>query len=101
MVTLSSEKSPTQTAALSELLLRIRAEYLEMPGLKLTAAQARQLWGPDRATCDVAFAVLVQTRFLSRTPEGLFVLTATLRQKVQVGARHSSVSRVMSFAVLE
>lgn len=73
MVTFLSEKSPSQTAALSELLLRIRTEYAQMPGLKLTAPQARRLWGPDCATCDAALAALVKTKFLSCTREGLFV----------------------------
>ena len=88
-MTLLSEKFPAQTAALSELLLRIRAEYLQMPGLKLTAPQARRLWGPDCATCDAALAALVEAKFLSRTREGLFVLTATLRsnQTCRLGAR--------------
>jgi len=39
-MTLLSERFPAETAALSELLQRIRAEYLQMPGLKLTAPQA-------------------------------------------------------------
>jgi len=60
-----------------------------MPGPKLTAPQARRLWGPDCATCDAALAALVEARFLSRTREGLFVLTATLcsKQTGWLGAR--------------
>jgi hypothetical protein len=58
------------------LLQRIRAEYLEMPGLKLTAAQARRLWGLDAATSDAALRVLVERAILSRTRKGLFVLAA-------------------------
>lgn len=83
MVTFLPERSPSQTAARSELLLRIRAEYAQLPGLKLTAPQARRLWGPDRAACDAALDALVKAKFLSRTREGLFVLTPTLRFKQQ------------------
>ena len=38
----------TNVPPLSELLGRIRGEYLEMPGLKLTLAQAQRLWGLDQ-----------------------------------------------------
>ena len=34
----------------AELLRRIRAEYLEMPGLRLTASQAQCLFGLDSET---------------------------------------------------
>ena len=44
----------------------IRAEYLEMPGLRLTLAQAARLWNIDRDTCVEALASLVGTGFLYR-----------------------------------
>ena len=34
-------------------LQRIRAEYLEMPGLRLTQEQAGRLCGVERALCQV------------------------------------------------
>jgi hypothetical protein len=55
------------------ILCRIRAEYSEMPGLKLTAAQARRLWGIDRESCDGLLAGLVTSGFLARTRDGAFV----------------------------
>ena len=30
----------------------VQAEYLEMPGLQLTRAQVRRLWGLEDQTCD-------------------------------------------------
>jgi len=30
---------------------RIRSEFIEMPGLRLTPAQAAKLWGVDDASC--------------------------------------------------
>jgi hypothetical protein len=54
-------------------LCRIRAEYWEMPGLKLTPAQAQRLWGLDRESCDTLLADLVCTGFLARTRDGAFV----------------------------
>ena len=60
----------------SALLRRIRAEYLEMPGLRLTASQAQCLFGLDSETWDAALAVLLDAKFLSRTHDGLFAMPA-------------------------
>jgi hypothetical protein len=57
-----------------ETLQRIRGEYLEMPGLRLTPAQAQRLWALDEATCQAVMARLVEAKFLSRTRDGSFVL---------------------------
>jgi hypothetical protein len=46
------------------LLSRIQGEYLEMPGLQLTRAQAQRLWTLDIATCASALEALVARRFL-------------------------------------
>ncbi len=54
-------------------LHRIRGEYLEMPGLRLTMAQAQRLWGLDKPTCEHLLNTLVSTRFLSKTRDGAFV----------------------------
>ena len=61
----------------AELLGRIRAEYLEMPGLRLTARQAQCLFGLDPESCDVVLGTLLDTKFLTRTSTGLFALAAT------------------------
>ena len=34
-----------------ELLSRVRGEFREMPGLRLSLEQAMRLWALDRATC--------------------------------------------------
>ena len=54
------------------LLDRIAAEYREMPGLSLTAAQAARLWGLDRAHCGAVLQALVAAGRLRHTPEGRF-----------------------------
>jgi hypothetical protein len=64
---------PAKAPPLTELLGRIRGEYLEMPGLKLTLPQAQRLWGLDRAMCEAALAELEQHHFLRRTLGGAFV----------------------------
>ncbi len=66
------------TALLSEATLRrVRAEFLEMPGLKLTVSQAQRLWGMDRSTCEALIEELTSSRFLARTRDGAVVLRAT------------------------
>jgi hypothetical protein len=66
--------SKDQGAGLQDVLRRIRGEFLEMPGLRLTAQQARRLWRLDERSCDAILWALVQARFLVRTRDGAFVL---------------------------
>jgi hypothetical protein len=61
------------TPGLLSLLLRIKGEYREMPGLNLTEAQARRRWGLDRRTCSVALGTLTELRVLQRTTRGVYV----------------------------
>lgn len=46
---------------------RAQADFLEMPGLKLTAAQAARLWCFDSELCSRVLASLVEARFLTRS----------------------------------
>ena len=55
------------------LLRRVEAEYREMPGLSLTAAQAQRIWGIDGPTCDEILTELTSHRFLRRTHRGTYV----------------------------
>ena len=66
--------APVQTP--EDTLRRVRAEFLEMPGLKLTVPQAQRLWGVDRTTCEAVIDELTETRFLARTRDGAVVLRA-------------------------
>lgn len=52
---------------------RVKAEYLEMPGLKLTRHQAARLCGLDSRVCDAVLAALVRDRFLVCTRSDAFV----------------------------
>jgi hypothetical protein len=54
-------------------LRRAKAEFLEMPGLRLTLAQAQRLWAFDRALCDAVLAALVETRFLVQSRNAFFI----------------------------
>ena len=55
-------------------LARIHSEYREMPGLKLTAAQASRFWnlGPEESR--LALDALVDARVLGRTRDGHYIL---------------------------
>ena len=57
---------------LPDVLRRIRAEYLEMPGLSLTAPQIQRLCGIDGGVCRIAIDALVSTGFLSMGPGGAY-----------------------------
>jgi hypothetical protein len=54
-------------------LRRARGEYIEMPGLRLTPAQAQRLWGLDQSACDALLGALVDAKFLRRTRDGAFI----------------------------
>lgn len=61
------------TTSLNALLDRIRGEYSEMPGLRLTVPQALRLWGLPQDVCECVLARLVKDGFLRRTADGAFV----------------------------
>ena len=54
----------------NQLLKRIRAEYLEMPGLRLKVEQAQRLCGVERAACKRVLDMLVEMKFLCVKPDG-------------------------------
>lgn len=69
----SAEPSGSEgSTVLADAVRRIRAEFLEMPGLRLTAAQAARRWAFDAAFCNEVLASLVDAHFLVCT-RGVFV----------------------------
>jgi hypothetical protein len=68
--------TPGSPVRLTEPMLhRICSEYLEMPGLRLTHAQAQRLWGLDADTCAQSLDYLVEAKFLVRIGQGYARLT--------------------------
>ena len=55
-----------------QIVQRIRAEYLEMPGLRLTPSQAQRLCGMDPATCRAVLKALVDLHFLRANDDGTY-----------------------------
>ncbi|HKF67468.1 MAG TPA: hypothetical protein VKB36_13085 [Vicinamibacterales bacterium] len=56
---------------MNELVGRIRSEFLEMPGLRLTVLQASRLWGLDEDSCRRVIDALVGSSFLRWTALGM------------------------------
>jgi hypothetical protein len=52
------------------LVQRVRSEFNEMPGLRLTPAQAARLLGLQPPTCLSVINALVGAAFLRWTPDG-------------------------------
>jgi hypothetical protein len=65
--------TPEPIRATDEVLRRVQGEFLEMPGLRLTEAQARRLWGLDEASCGALLGALVDAKFLFRARDGAFM----------------------------
>ena len=53
---------------------RVRGEFLEMPGMRLTPAQAMRLWGVDAALCQRVISALIGIEFLKWSAGGQLAL---------------------------
>ena len=60
------------TAVAPQILQRIRAEFLEMPGLSLSPEQVQRLYGMDSTLCASVLGALVESGFLSRRSDGAY-----------------------------
>jgi hypothetical protein len=60
-------------------LWRIRGEYREMPGLKLTVPQAARLWHLEQPSIEHLLNVLVADGLLRRTAGGAYLVQAEHR----------------------
>jgi DNA-binding IclR family transcriptional regulator len=64
---------------LDALVARVRGEYCEMPGLRLTISQACRLWQVEMSTCERLLEQLVREGFLYKTDNGAYIAVATSR----------------------
>jgi hypothetical protein len=62
-----------ETPMSPELIRRIRGEFIEMPGLKLSFQQACRLWNLSGSACREALDALRAEGFLYQTPSGAFI----------------------------
>ena len=63
--------------AYQQIIDRVRAEYQEMPGLRLTLDQAQRLFGLDHSVCIAILGSLVLAQFLSLEPDGRYARCTT------------------------
>jgi hypothetical protein len=63
----------TADTHINEWLRLIRAEYLEIPGLRLTKAQIERFWGLDSVMSGLLLEALVDVKFLRRTRHDAYV----------------------------
>ena len=73
---------------IDEVLQRIQGEFVEMPGLRLTPAQAQRLWGLEREVCDALLGALVDAKFLAQTRDGAFMRMEGARPTTVMNAAH-------------
>ena len=62
---------------LEPIVYRIREEFREMPGLRLTPAQATRLWGLELDACREVIDVLVADEYLRWTSAGSVTLAGS------------------------
>ncbi|MGE3512245.1 MAG: hypothetical protein AB7N65_25560 [Vicinamibacterales bacterium] len=72
-----SHETHQSDTSIRELIDRIRAEFLEMPGLRLTLPQAQRFWGLDETTSAALLGALTDGQFLRRTASGTYIRAAT------------------------
>ena len=63
----------TELPAIADVVERIRAEYIQMPGLCLTKPQMQRLWGLEGIVCAAVVDALVAARVLRETEDGMYV----------------------------
>jgi hypothetical protein len=66
-----------RSAPLGTLLERVREQYREMPGLRLTRLQASRLFEVAPSVGATMLRALVRENFLTRSEEGVFVRSTT------------------------
>jgi hypothetical protein len=75
---------------IDDVLQRIQGEFVEMPGLRLTPAQAQRLWGLERDVCEAMLGALVDAKFLAKTRDGAFIrLDGSRPAQLTTVRRHS------------
>jgi hypothetical protein len=76
---------------IEELLSRLRAEFLEMPGMQLKPEQVRRLCGVEREVCQAVLDSLVDAKFLCVCADGRYARVTdgevARHRSTQVGAR--------------
>ena len=62
---------------IEDVLNRLRAEFLEMPGLRLKSDQVQRLCGVERTICQMVLDLLVDEEFLCAKLDGHYARLTT------------------------
>ena len=57
---------------IEDVLNHLRAEYMEMPGLRLKAGQVQRLCGIEQTMCQQVLDSLLESKFLCLKPDGAY-----------------------------
>ena len=80
-------------SAPAALVARIRGEFREMPGLRLTFSQACRLWQMDERTCEAVLNELLREQFLFKTRRGAYIALACGREPLKTAPVQRSIAR--------
>ncbi|MCU1384663.1 MAG: hypothetical protein JWL71_3360 [Acidobacteria bacterium] len=72
---------PSEPPPHESLVARVRGEYFEMPGLRLTLEQACRLRQLDTTTYKKLLCHLVRSGFLCRTGSGFYIASSGTRAR--------------------
>jgi hypothetical protein len=75
---------------------RVRAEFLEMPGLRLTAGQVQRLCGVDYTICQDVLDTLVDMGFLRKNPDGTYARLSDGGMPTQIDSKTKNKARKAS-----
>jgi hypothetical protein len=70
--TFRKESRQEAETPLDDLAQRIRAEFLEMPGMYLTGPHIQRLCGAERSPCQASLDALVEAKFLCVRADGTY-----------------------------
>jgi len=82
-----------------EIIERVRSEYLEMPGMRLTPQQLQRLCGIGPALCEAVLDSMVRSEFLRVRPDGTYARASDglpQPRMAKATARHEVRSAVAS-----
>jgi hypothetical protein len=79
----ATQKGGHETPPPESLVARVRGEYFEMPGLRVTLAQACRLWQVDMFTCEILLEYLVRAGVLCKTDSGFYIAAGTTRRRTR------------------
>jgi hypothetical protein len=77
-----------------QVLERLRAEYREMPGMRLKLEQVRRLCGIEQPLCKLALEALVEAKFLRLASDGAYVLFGPVSGISDASGRSTPPKRV-------